>query len=135
MSIKRNNKQIAGNYVNINMELFTQQYAQMIQELNDLYEATKQVSYDIGSPIGSEKIWRGQTIPEDYLEMNGQEVLRTEYNELYDWVVANNLIISEYESKVNGAISQKKAGALCDVVRHSKKRPCRYSILTICRLN
>ena len=97
MSIKRNNKQIAGNYVNVNMELFTQQYTQMIQELNDLYEATKQVSYDLGSPIGSEKIWRGQTIPEDYLEMNGQIVSRTEYNELYNWVVSNNLIILEDE--------------------------------------
>lgn len=97
MSIKRNNKQIAGNYVNVNMEVFTNQYRQMIQELNELYEATRQVSYDIGSPIGSEKIWRGMEVPENYLEMNGQIVSRTEYNELYDWVVANNLIISDNE--------------------------------------
>lgn len=97
MSIKRNNKQIAGNYININMELFTQQYTQMIQELNDLYEATKQVLDDLGSPIGSEKIWRGNTIPQNYLEMNGQIVSRSEYPQLYNWVVENDLIIPDLE--------------------------------------
>lgn len=98
MSIKRNNKQIAGNYVNINMELFTGQYNQMIEELNSLYNQTKEISYSV---IGAEKIWRGKNIPENYLEMNGQEILRSNYPQLYNWVVQNDLIISEDEWNTN----------------------------------
>ena len=90
MSIKRNNKQIAGNYVNINMELFTEQYNQMIQYMEEL-------SNGVVFPIGSEKIWRGNTIPQNYLEMNGQIVSRSEYPQLYNWVVENDLIISDSE--------------------------------------
>ena len=92
MSIKRNNKQIAGNYVNINMEVFTDKYNKMVEELNNLYNQTKEVAY---SAIGSERIWRGKTIPVNYLEMNGQEVLRSDYPQLYNWVVENNLIIDD----------------------------------------
>ena len=90
MSIKRNNKQIAGNYVNINMQLFTEQYNQMIQYMEEL-------SNGVVFPIGSEKIWRGNTIPQNYLEMNGQIVSRSEYPQLYNWVVENDLIISDSE--------------------------------------
>ena len=92
MSIKRNNKQIAGNYININMELFTQQYKEMISELEELYKNTKEVSSGL---IGSEKVWRGESIPPNYLEMNGQEVKRSEYQLLYNWIIENKLIISE----------------------------------------
>lgn len=95
MSIKRNNKQVAGNYVNINMNVFTEQYRQMLQELNSLYEATKQVVEGVSSPIGAEKIWRGEVIPSNYLEMNGQIISRADYSELYQWVVDNKLIITE----------------------------------------
>ena len=98
MSIKRNNKQIAGNYVNINMELFTEQFNQMVKELNSLYNQTKEISY---SAIGAERIWRGETIPVNYLEMNGQEVSRSDYSELYDWVVKNNLIIDDNTWNIN----------------------------------
>lgn len=92
MSIKRNNKQIAGNYVNINIELFTEQFNQMIEELNRLYNQTKEISHSV---IGVERIWRGETIPDNYLEMNGQEVSRSDYPQLYNWVVENNLIIDD----------------------------------------
>lgn len=98
MSIKRNNKQIAGNYVNVNMELFTGQFNQMLSELTDLYNRTKEIALD---SIGVEKIWRGETIPDNYLEMNGQEVSRSEYNQLYQWVIQNKLIISDIEWNTN----------------------------------
>lgn len=97
MSIKRNNKQIAGNYVNINMQVFTDQYNNMVKYMEDLLQATKQVVEGVSSPIGAEKIWRGQVIPDNYLEMNGQEVLRSEYSELYEWINKNSLIIPEQE--------------------------------------
>lgn len=90
MSIKRNNKQIAGNYVNINMEVFTNKYNKMIEELNNLYNQTKDIAH---YAIGSERIWRGKSIPINYLEMNGQEVLRSDYPQLYNWVIENDLII------------------------------------------
>lgn len=109
MSIKRNNKQIAGNYVNINMGVFTEQYRKMVQELNDLYDATKQVVEGVSSPIGAEKIWRGQTIPSNYLEMNGQIISRADYIELYEWVVKNNLIITE-----NNWVTNKQYGLYSD---------------------
>lgn len=95
MSIKRNNKQIAGNCVNINMEIFNTQVNNMIEQLTTLYNQTKEVAYSISSPIGAEKIWRGETIPANYLEMNGQEVSRSEYQDLFNWVVENNLIIED----------------------------------------
>lgn len=95
MSIKRNNKQVAGNYVNINMEIFNSQVNAMIEQLNTLYNQTKEVAYSISSPVGSEKIWRGKNIPSGYLEMNGQVVSRSTYSDLYNWVVSNDLIISE----------------------------------------
>lgn len=97
MSIKRNNKQIAGNYVNYDMVLFTDQVNQMKAELENLYNATKDVIRLMNNPVGSERIWRTNIPPENYIFMDGQLVSREDHIELYNWAVQNNIIIEDVE--------------------------------------
>lgn len=97
MSIKRNNKQVAGNYVNFNINILTKQVNQMLANLTDMYNKTLNVARSVSNPVGSEKIWRGETAPENHIFMEGQLVSRTEYNQLYKWAITNNLIIEDTE--------------------------------------
>ena len=128
MSIKRNNKQIAGNYVNINLPILTDQVNGMISdinnttntnlsninnttndnlsninntanshisEMNNILQQVVQIASSYGVTVGSEKIWRGETAPANYLFLDGTLYSRTEYSDLYNWAVNNNLIIED----------------------------------------
>ena len=97
MSIRRNNKQIAGNYVNYDIVFFTEQVNQMKAELENLYNATKDVIRLMNNPVGSECIWRASTPPENYIFMEGQLVSREDHIELYNWAVQNNIIVNDVE--------------------------------------
>lgn len=109
MSIKKNNKQISGNYTLLNLTNFrneVQQYQQDITNLadekkseletiNDVIIALASTVFELS--VGSEKVWRGEVAPENYIFLDGQEISRDEYNELYNWAVQNNLIVTEEE--------------------------------------
>lgn len=94
MSIKRNGKQIAGNYVNINYPLLT-------EEFNNMYKQLTQVVSSFGTSVGSEKVWRGETAPENYIFLEGQLISRSAYSQLYNWAVSNKLIVSDDEWNTN----------------------------------
>lgn len=69
-----------------------------INIINDIVEQLKILAYKMGtSAIGSEKVWRGLTAPEGYIFMDGQEVSREEYSDLFQWAIDNNLIIEDAE--------------------------------------
>ena len=136
MSIRKNNKQVAGNYTYINIKEYsslidnsiqnvvntgnsqienintnsTKKILEMnnilnnvestgnekIEEMNLLINDIKQFIKLIGAnTVGSEKVWRGTVAPENYVFMDGQEVSREEYIDLFNWVVENNLIIED----------------------------------------
>jgi hypothetical protein len=95
MSIKRNNKQIAGNYVNYDIVFFTEQVNSMKAELQNLYNATKNIIKTVNNPVGSECIWRANTPPENYIFMEGQLVSREDHIELYEWAIQNNIIVND----------------------------------------
>ena len=113
MSIKKNNKQIAGNYVNVNLNDLTQQVTDIgnthieninreandkIKKMTQLYNYVLELAGAIvGSAVGSEKIWRGETAPNNYVFMEGQLLSRIDYKELFDWAVFNNLIVEDAE--------------------------------------
>lgn len=97
MSIRRNNKQIAGNYVNYDIVFFTDQVNQMKNELKGLYNASKDIIKLLTSPVGSERIWRAEIAPEHHIFMEGQLVSREDHLELYEWAVANNLVATDTE--------------------------------------
>lgn len=125
MSIRKNNKQVAGNYSNLNIKSHTnlinkglsditntantqlininQEATEKISamdnilsDVNNIADQLKELAYNLGaSVVGSEKVWRGTVAPENYVFMDGQEVSREEYIDLFNWVVENNLIIED----------------------------------------
>lgn len=120
MSIKKNNKQIAGNYVNINFKELTNQMNSVINQVTDignthieninrevndklnsmtqLYNYVLQIAEALGgTAIGNEKVWRGNIAPENYIFMEGQLLSRTNYSELFNWAITNNLIVDDIE--------------------------------------
>lgn len=101
MSIKRNNKQIAGNYVNLNMNIFTEEYNRMIAQLNTIYEQTKEIAESVSNPVGSEKIWRAEVAPSNYIFMEGELFSRETHGQLYEWAVTNNLVVTDDEWQNN----------------------------------
>ena len=136
MSIRKNNKQVAGNYSNLSIKSHTNlinkgleditntgnthlehinQEAtakistmnnilndvissgdEKINEVTNIVEQFIQMAKRIGaSSVGSEKVWRGDIAPINYLFLDGQEVSREEYNDLFQWTIDNNLIIED----------------------------------------
>lgn len=67
-----------------------------IETINTIVEQLKVLAYKMGvSVIGTEKVWRGLVEPEGYIFMDGQEVSREEYPDLFQWAVDNNLVIED----------------------------------------
>ena len=120
MSIKKNNKQIAGNYINVNFKELTNDINSIISEvttignnnieninreatekINTMTQISKYIEQLVGSlggnMVGYEKVWRGSIAPENYIFMEGQLLSRTDYNELYNWAIENNLIVDDIE--------------------------------------
>lgn len=120
MSIKKNNKQISGNYVNVNFNELTKEIKSVTQQVTDignthieninreandklnsmtqLYNYVLQIAETLGGAvIGNEKVWRGETAPENYIFMEGQLLSRIEYNDLFQWAITNNLIVEDVE--------------------------------------
>lgn len=67
-----------------------------IEEMNAISDRIIQFAKVVGAnTIGTEKVWRGETAPKNYLFMDGQEVSRIEYASLYQWAIDNNLIVED----------------------------------------
>ena len=65
-------------------------------KITAMTNAIKQIVQSVGvSVIGAERLWRGSTPPLDHLIEQGQLVSRTDYKDLYDWAVENNLVVSD----------------------------------------
>ena len=136
MSIRKNNKQVAGNYVNLNFKNYTNLINKGLEDITNTgdtnlehinQEATSKISTmnnilndvisngdekinkvtniveqfiqiakrSATSSVGSERVWRGDTAPINYIFLDGQEVSREKYSDLFQWAIDNNLIIED----------------------------------------
>lgn len=69
-----------------------------IEEINNLGTELSSIIEALSiATVGSEKVWRGETAPTNYIFMQGQLVSRTDYKQLFDWAVSNNLIVEDSE--------------------------------------
>lgn len=65
-------------------------------KITTMTNAIKQIVQLVGgSMVGAEKFWRGSTPPLYHLIEQGQLISRTDYKDLYDQAVENNLVISD----------------------------------------